>query len=188
MHQREGGLVHRGEAGGGQRRTEGQHEYDDRHHGPDQARTRGDPLEHSQQPPSRQGRDRAGTKDDPDAGIIGRAGVAGLWCAEVNSADQLEGNPHQASGRDRRSYREDSLSGVRSRPNGYLQRMTNSPSEPKEPSKKSNGTADGEKSENDQGYIEDSQLPEDLQPTDDNPLAQNPEEEGDDEPSAGSDS
>ena len=70
--------------------------------------------------------------------------------------------------------------------------MTNSPSEPNEAeqSEKAKGSADDEKSETEQGYIDDSQLPEDLQPTDDNPLAQNPDEEGEGEdvPSTGSDS
>ena len=65
---------------------------------------------------------------------------------------------------------------------GYLGCMTTSPSEPvDDPHPEEAPEHDGEKprSKDDESapeYVDDSQLPEDLRPTDDNPLAQNEDE------------
>jgi len=66
--------------------------------------------------------------------------------------------------------------------------MTNSSNEPdntadpdraREPSEDANEQTGEQEGTSEPGVIGDEQLPEELQPTDDNPLAQNPEQDGD---------
>lgn len=60
---------------------------------------------------------------------------------------------------------------------GYVVVMTTTPNEPAgEPDESSTDTRAPEPEETAPEYIDDSQLPEDLRPTDDNPLAVNEDE------------
>jgi hypothetical protein len=61
---------------------------------------------------------------------------------------------------------------------GYVGRMTESTNGPEQ----TDDGADASGETPDIGLVPDEDLPEDLQPTDDNPLAQDPDESGDDEP------